>query len=377
MPQRIATQLVHAGSRRVEGAVVNPIFQSANFLQEGAQSYGDVRYLRLSNSPQQRGLAQRLATIEQADAALPFASGMAAISTALLSVLRAGDHLLIQRNVYGGTATLLSDLERLGITHTRIDSTDDADWGAACTPNTRAMYVEAISNPLLEVPQLDRVVAFARERGLVSIIDATFASPVAFRPVPFGFDLVVHSATKYLNGHSDVVAGVVAGSQARIEAVLHLQHHLGGSLDAHACFLLERGLKTLALRVPRQSATALRLAKALSEHPDVASVRYPGLPDDPSHGRAERWFTYFGGMLTFETRDDASAERFLDRVQIPLNAASLGGVESLVVRPARSSHMGMSPTERQALGISDRLVRMSVGIEDEDDLVEDVLQALG
>ena len=377
MPQRIATQLIHAGSRHLGGAVIDPIFQSANFLQQGARSYGDVRYLRLSNSPQQQALGERLARIEGAEAALSFASGMAAISTALLSVLRAGDHLLIQRNVYGGTATLLGDLHRLGITHTTIDASDPQRWTAALTPQTRAVYVEALSNPLLEVPALDAVVSFARQHDLVSLIDATFVSPVGFQPIPFGFDLVVHSATKYLNGHSDVVAGVVAGAQARVDAVLHLQHHLGGSLDAHACFLLERGLKTLALRVPRQSATAARLAATLHDHPAVHGVRYPGLPTDPHHARASQWFAHFGGMLAFETQDEPAAERFLQRLQIPLNAASLGGLESLVVRPSRSSHLGMTPAERQGLGISDRLIRMSVGIEDPDDLVEDVLQALG
>jgi cystathionine gamma-synthase/cystathionine gamma-lyase/cystathionine beta-lyase len=208
------------------------------------------------------------------------------------------------------------------------------------------------------------------------VIDNTFLSPVGFRPIPFGFDLVVHSATKYLNGHSDLVAGVVAGSRERMEAVLGLSHHLGGSLDPHACFLLDRGLKTLELRLARQTQTALRLALFLREHPAVARVRYPGLPGDPGHERARAFYDHFGAMITFDTRTDEDAARFLARVRLPLHAASLGGVESLVVQPSRSSHLGMAPDQRAALGISDRMIRVSVGIEDPDDLIEDFARAL-
>ena len=374
---RLATLLVHAGTRHVEGAVVTPIFQSANYLQQDAASYGDVVYLRLSNSPQQNALADKLAAIEGAEAALPLASGMAAVSTALLSVLSAGDHLLIQRNTYGGTATFVhEDLPRFGITFTEVDAARPETWQIALTPRTRAFYVEGISNPLLEVPAVDAVVAFARERGLVSVIDNTFLSPAGFRPIPFGFDLVLHSATKYLNGHSDLVAGVVAGSRARMDAVRGLSHHLGGSLDPHACFLLERGLKTLQLRLARQTDNALQIAMFLADHPAVARVRYPGLPGDPNHHRARAHYDHFGAMVTFELRSDADARRFLERVRIPLHAASLGGVESLVVQPSRSSHLGMAPSEREALGITDRTIRVSVGIEDADDLVQDFANAL-
>lgn len=375
---QLATLLVHAGSRHIEGAVVSPIFQSANYLQkEDATTYGEVVYLRLSNSPQQRALAEKLAAIEGAEAALPLASGMAAISTALLSVLSAGDHLLLQRNVYGGTATLLhEDLARFGITFTEVDGTRPETWAAAVLPKTRAFYVEGISNPLLDVPALDAVVAFCRENGLVSLIDNTFLSPAGFRPIPFGFDLVVHSATKYLNGHSDLVAGVVAGSRSRIDAVHALSHHLGGSLDPNACFLLDRGMKTLTLRLARQTETALQIAMFLADHPTVARVRYPGLPADPNHLRARTFFDHFGAMVTFEVHTDTQAKRFLSDVRIPLHAASLGGVETLVVQPSRSSHLGMSPTEREALGITDRMIRVSIGIEDPDDLVRDFAQAL-
>lgn len=374
MDHRLGTQVVHAGATHTEGAVVQPVFQTANFLQSGATTYGALRYMRLSNSPQHQALHRKLAAIEQAEAALTFTSGMAAVSTALLSVLKAGDHLLIQHNVYGGTETFLHDLAGLGIETTRIDGARPETWEVR--PNTRAIYVEAMSNPLLQVPELQAVVDLARSRGLVSIIDNTFQSPVGFRPVPFGFDLVVHSATKYLNGHSDIVAGVVAGSTERMASVAHLQHHLGSSLDAHACFLLDRGLKTLALRVPRQAATAVELARVLREHPAVAHVRHPGLPEDPSHARAARWFDHFGAMITFEATSEHVAETFVAETRLALNAASLGGVESLVVRPARSSHIGMPEAARMALGITDRLVRLSIGVEDPDDLRADFVRAL-
>jgi cystathionine beta-lyase/cystathionine gamma-synthase len=375
---RLATLLVHGGARHVEGAVVTPIFQSANYLQRDVATYGEVIYQRLSNTPQHQALSAKLAMLEQADLALPFTSGMAAASTALLSCLSAGDHLLIQRNTYGGTSTFVKhDLSRLGITHTEIDATRPETWAGTLTERTRAIYVESISNPLLEVPELEAVIGLARHHDLVSIIDNTFLSPAGFLPVLFGFDLVVHSATKYLNGHSDIVAGVVAGKRAAMERVVALAHHLGGSLDPHACFLLDRGLKTLQLRLIRQSEIALWLALFLAEHPEIARVRYPGLPGDPNHRRAMRYFEHFGAMVAIETKTEGAAARLLQRLQIVLHAASLGGVESLVVQPSRSSHLGLSPEERAQLGISDRLIRVSVGIEDGDDLLEDFAQALG
>lgn len=375
--ERLGTLVVHAGSRHVDGAVVSPIYPSANYLQQDAASYGEVVYLRLSNSPQHRALAEKLAVLEGAPRAMALGSGMAAISTALLSVLSAGDHLLVQRNLYGGTATFVShDLARLGVTFTEVDAAKPETWRQAVRPTTKAFYVESLSNPLLEVPELEAVVAFCRERGLTSLIDNTFLSPCGFRPVPFGFDLVVHSATKYLNGHSDLVAGAIAGTEAHVAAAHNVANHLGGSLEPNACFLLDRGLKTLVLRMARQTETALRLAMALADHPAVARVRYPGLPHDPHHARATRYFEHYGAMIAMELPSAAAAARFLERVRIPLHAASLGGVESLVVLPSRSSHLGLTPAAREALGITDALVRISVGIEDPDDLVEDMIRAL-
>lgn len=372
---RLATTLVHAGARRVDGAVVTPVFRSANYLQEESAAYEGVRYQRLSNGPQHVALHEKLAAIEGAEAALSCASGMAAISTALLSLLSAGDHLLVQSNLYGGTATLLRDLARWGIGHDVVDAARPETWAAALRPTTRVFYVESVSNPLLDVPDLPAVVSFCERHGLVSAIDNTFLSPVQLRPVALGYDLVLHSATKYLAGHSDLVAGVIAGRAELVDLARRQQAHLGGSLDPDAAFLLDRGLKTLHLRVPFQAASALRLATALSAHPAVARVRYPGLPGDPNHHRA-RLFRGCGGMVTLELDSPARAEALLARTRLATHAASLGGVETLVVRPTRSSHLGLSEAERAALGLSDAMVRVSVGVEDPEDLIEDFTAAL-
>jgi len=376
------TNLVHAGrpSPSVEGAVVTPIFQSANYEMGDEATYDAVRYIRLSNSPNHHALQARLAAVESAEAALLTASGMAAISTAILSHVQAGEHVLAQRTLYGGTQSFLhQDASRLGISHTSIDIADPAgarSWERALTSQTRLLYVESISNPLIEVGDLEAVVAFAREHGLVTVIDNTFATPVNFRPFELGFDLVVHSATKYLNGHSDLVAGAVVGSMTAVDRVRHLLLHLGGSLDPNTCFLLERGLKTLALRVQRQNETAARLARFLEAHPAVRQVNYPGLESSPSHRFASRLFSGFGGMLSVYLDEIDQAQRFLDRVRLPIHAASLGGIESLVVRPSRSSHLGLEPAERERLGITDDLIRVSVGIEDAEELIADFGQAL-
>jgi cystathionine beta-lyase/cystathionine gamma-synthase len=378
--RRIETQLVHAGTPepRILGAVAMPIFQSANYEYAGESRYDDLRYIRLNNTPNHIALHRLIGALEHAPDALVAASGMAAISTTLLSLLGAGDHVLAQNCLYGGTLDLLlNDFPRLGIERTFIDGDVPNSWAAALRPNTRAIYVEAMTNPLLEVADLKAVAAFAREHGLVSVIDSTFASPVNFRPLDLGFDLVVHSATKYLNGHSDIVGGAVAGSRELIARVTHRMNHLGGTMDPHAASLLHRGLKTLALRMRQQNESALAIASFLRGYRAVARVNYPGLDSHPRHARARELFSGFGGMLSFELEGSTErAVRFMQRVQIPIIAASLGGVETLLIRPAVSSHAGMTSEQRQQLGISDRLIRMSVGIEAADELIEDLAQAL-
>jgi cystathionine beta-lyase/cystathionine gamma-synthase len=376
----LETRLIHAGEPepRIGGAVSMPIFQSSTFEYGGQASYHDLKYIRLNNTPNHTALHQKLAAIENAPAALVAASGMAAISATLLAVLKSGDHLLAQNCLYGGTHNLLTDDFRdLGITFDFIDGDNPASWRGQIRPNTRAIYVEAISNPLLEVADLKAAVQFARAHGLVSIIDNTCASPVNFRPSEVGFDLSIHSATKYLNGHDDIVAGAVIGRADLVRAVTLKLNHLGGSLDPHACFLLHRGIKTLAVRVRYQNESALRIARFLEQHRQVARVNYPGLETHRQHARARELFDGFGGLMSFELAGGvAAAERFVAGVTIPTCAPSLGGVDTLIVLPARTSHAGMSAEDRARIGISDGLIRLSVGLESTEDLIEDLDRAL-
>lgn len=378
--RRLATRAVHAGEPepRIEGAVSMPIFQSATFETAGETSYDAVRYVRLNNTPNHQALHAKLASLEGGEAAVVASSGMAAITTTLLALLSRGDHLLALEGLYGGTHTFVTrDLAEFGIGHDLMDGNRPETWSALLEPSTRAIYVETITNPLMQVPDLEQVVRFARTHGLVSIIDSTFATPVNYRPLESGFDLVLHSGTKYLNGHSDLAAGAVVGPRELVRRVTHRLNHLGGVLDPHACFLLHRGIKTLVLRVRQQNENALALARFLAENPAVDGVNYPGLETHPQHGRARKMFSGFGGMLSFDVRGGVeAADSLLNRLRIPRSAPSLGGVETLITRPATTSHAGVPPEERVRMGISDSLVRVSVGIEAPGDLVEDFEQGL-
>ena len=378
--KHLATKLIHAGEPepRIYGAVGMPIFQSAMFEYAGETSYHDLKYIRLNNTPNHLALHQKLAALENTEAALVTASGMAAISTALLTVLTAGDHLLVQDCLYGGTHDFVTrDLGGFGISHDFIDADDAGSWKSKLRPTTKAIYVETMTNPLLQVADLKAVPAFAKANGLVSMIDNTFASPINFRPAEWGYDLSLHSCTKYLNGHNDIVAGAVIGRSDLIERITHKLNHLGGSLDPHACFLLHRGMKTLAVRVNHQNASAQKIAGFLEQHPKIARVNYPGLESHPRHQRAKALFDGFSGMLSFELKGGKdAAQRFMSNTTLPIIAPSLGGVESLLTRPSTTSHAGMSPDDRQRLGITDGLIRMSVGIEATEDIIEDFERAL-
>lgn len=375
----LETKLIRAGEleERPGGAVEMPIYQSSTFEYVGG-GYHDQRYIRLNNTPNHDVLHAKLAAIEGGEAALVAASGMAAISTTLLTVLRSGDHLLAQNCLYGGTHDFVTrDLERFGIAHTFIDAEDAASWNAQVRPNTKAVYVETMTNPLVQVADLPAIARFAKDHGLTSLIDNTFASPVNFRPIAQGFDLVLHSCTKYLNGHHDIVAGAVVGSAEWVGRIRHQLNHLGGSLDPHACFLLHRGLKTLAVRVRYQNESALTIARFLEGHAAVAKVNYAGLESHAAHRRAAEWFAGFGGVLSFELRGGAAAaRRFIDAVTLPIEAPSLGGVDTLITLPATTSHAGVAPKDRERLGISDSLIRLSVGLETTEDLIEDFKEAL-
>jgi len=376
----IDTKLIHAGEPepRIGGAVSIPIFQSAMYETGGEGNYHDIQYIRLNNTPNHLAIHEKFASLENAEAALVTSSGMAAITTSLMTFLSAGDHLLIQDTLYGGTHTFVNhNIENWGVAYDFINGHDPVSWEAKLKPETKIIYVETMTNPLLQVADLKAVVDFAQEHNLISIIDNTFASPINFRPPEWGFDLSCHSCTKYMNGHSDIVAGAVTGSAEHMEQITHKLNHFGGTLDPHACYLLHRGVKTLALRMARHNESALKIAEFLQEHPAVDRLNYPGLPDHPDYERAKELFDGFSGMLSFELKGGLeAAKQFMERVELPIAAPSLGGIETLVTRPATTSHSGMSPEERKAVGITDSLVRLSVGIEDVGDLIADFDQAL-
>jgi cystathionine beta-lyase/cystathionine gamma-synthase len=379
-PREIDTKLIHAGEPNplIQGAVSIPIFQSSTFEYAGQESYHDLRYIRLNNTPNHVALHEKLAALENGEAAVVCASGMAAISTTLLALLSAGDHFLAQDCLYGGTHDLITrDLPAYGISSDFICGKDPNVWKELLRPNTKAVYVESITNPLMQVANLKAIVEFAREHRLYSIIDNTFTSPINFRPLEHGFDLSIHSCSKYLNGHSDIVAGAVIGPAELITKITHKLNHLGGTLDPHACFLLHRGIKTLAVRVRQQNASALEIARFLEIRPEVQTVHYPGLASHPQHHRARELFDGFGGMLSFELKGGVElAERFIRNTTIPICAPSLGGVESLITRPVTTSHACLSPEECKQVGISENLIRLSVGLEATTDILSDFDQAL-
>ena len=378
--QSFETKLIHAGEPkpRIDGAINVPIFQSSTYEYAGEGSYHDVRYLRLSNTPNHLALHKKLAALEGAEAALVTSSGMSAITTALLTFLKVGDHLLAHNTLYGGTADFVNnELAGYGIERDLIDATNPSDWDSKLKPNTKVIYVETITNPIMDVPELRKIVEFAKTHELISMIDNTFASPVLYCPVVQGFDLSLHSCTKYINGHSDIVAGAVIGSATHLDLVTKNLNHLGGSLDSNACFLLHRGVKTLALRMNKQCENAMLIAPFLENHPQVKKVNYPGLESSSSFERAQEHLCGFGAMLSFEIDGDVDqADQFINHLQYAIRAPSLGGVETLVTRPVTTSHALMDKAEREVAGISDTLIRYSVGIEAADDLIADLQQAL-
>lgn len=377
---RVDTLAVHAGERRPgpDGSLVFPIYQGTVYTVEPGTDYHALKYLRLNTTPSQVHLHGKLAALEGTPAALATSSGMAAITTVLHTLLREGDHVLAGDCLYGGTHDFLTEhAEQLGWRVTFVDPHRPETWEAARTERTKVFLVETITNPLMRVGRLREVAEFARAGGMTSVIDNTFATPVNFRPSKLGFDLTVHSATKYLNGHSDLVAGAVMGDHELIGRVHRTLNLYGGSLDPHAGFLLARGLKTLAVRVRAQNATGQALATFLNGHPKVSAVNYPGLPHHPDHPHAAALLSGFGGMLSLRLVDGVpAAEALLEALRLPYPAPSLGGVETLVTRPALTSHAGMSPDDRARSGITDDLIRVSCGIEDTQDLIDDFAQAL-
>ncbi len=373
---RPGTLCVHGGTYIDErtGGVNSPVFTSTAYAYPNPAN--ENVYPRYFNVPNQAVIARKVAALERGEDGLVFGSGMAAISTLLFAHLKPGDHALFQADLYGGTYHFVArELTRFGIEVAFARTLEE--FGASVRPNTRLIYVESPSNPLLRCVDLAAIASLGRARGLLTIIDNTFASPINQTPLELGIDAVVHSGTKYLNGHSDVNAGVLVSSRAVVRKVAECAIDHGGMLDAHSCYQLERGLKTLALRVRQQNENAGQLARFLQKHPAVAKVMYPGLPNHPDHEIAARQMRGFGGMLSFELRDPSQVDQVVGRFSLVKPALSLGGVESLVCAPSRTSHRSLSPAERHQAGISDGLLRVSAGIEDVEDLMEDFEKALG
>jgi methionine-gamma-lyase len=337
------------------------------------QAYIYTRY----GNPTLTVAEEKIAALESAEAAVVTSSGMAAISSALLGALKQGDEVISTAQLYGGTYRLMRDLfPDMGITVRQV-GTSLAGIASLVTPRTKVLYIETPTNPTLRLVNLQIAIAFARKHKLVSIIDNTFATPILQKPLELGFDMVVHSATKYLGGHSDIIAGAAAGSRKWMDRVRHMVIYLGGSMDPGVAFLLIRGMKTMGVRVERQGSTALAVANFLERHPKVARVHYPGLKSHPDHALAKKQMKGFGSMMAFDLKGGLpAARRFCDRVQLFLLAASLGGVESLVVLPIYSSHYRMSKQELESAGVTPGTVRVSVGLEDAEDLIADLKQAL-
>jgi len=387
-----STQSVHAGESHEKpfGALTMPIVQTSTYCFEDTAALRAhmVRkeqgleprrgeYGRYGN-PLQETVERKLAALEGAEKALVFASGMAAITTTLLTLLHAGDHFILTSGCYRKTRQFaLEFLQRLAIECTLVEPDEVENLQAAFRPNTRLLLTEAPTNPYLRVPDLDTVTEAAHQRGVLTIIDATFATPLNMLPLTHGVDLVIHSATKYLGGHNDLLAGVVAGDADLIATLREGNNMLGGVPDPQMLYLLLRGLKTLSLRVARHNENGLRLAEFLSAHPAVAQVWYPGLASHPDHTIAKRIMRGYGGVVTFTLRADAEGTaRFIDALELPYMGPSLGGVESIVEQPALMSHFALTQEERDAIGIPAELVRYAAGIEDADDLIRDLSQAL-
>ena len=375
----LSTRAVHGPlvRRASQSPITTPIFQSSTFLNQVGSS-DEVLYTRYGNNPNQVEIAKRLAALEGGDAAIFLGSGMGATALAHLAVLQSGDHLLATDWVYGGTRTLFTrELSRLGIDVTFVDPSSAREWRSRMRKTTRAIFVETPTNPLARVLDLKPLAKLCQAQGMVLIVDSTFASPVNFRPLEHGADIVIHSATKYLNGHSDVIAGAVVSNADVVAEVRNLLKTWGQALDPHAAWLIDRGMKTLSVRMARHNSNALTFARWAAEHPRINAVHYPGLEDHPDHELARTILDGYGGIVGLQLEGGAqAAERALRRLRVASHAPSLGGVETLVSEPRLTSHAALSAKERRTQGIRDGLVRVSVGIEDVEDLIADFKRAL-
>jgi len=363
--------------RSQDDPVVQPVFQSTSYVA-GVGSEREVLYERYGNTPNQLAAATKYARLEGAEAAVFVASGMAATAMAHLAVLRPGDHLISSSWIYGGTRRLYDEeFGRFGIAVTYVDPGNPRAWRRAVKKTTRAIFLESPTNPLGRVIDPAPVAQIATEEGIALLVDSTFASPVNFRPLEHGADVVITSGTKYLNGHTDVTAGAVAGAQSVVDEVVRLTRLWGAAISAHAAWLLDRGMKTLGVRVARQNANGMAVATWASTQAKISQVHYPGIPSHPDHATAARMLDGYGGVVGIVVKGGThAAERFQRRLRLFIHAPSLAGVESLVSEPRLTSHTGQTAEARAAQGIVDGFVRVSCGIEDADDLIEDLRQAL-
>ncbi|MFD3003893.1 trans-sulfuration enzyme family protein [Pontibacter toksunensis] len=355
--------------------VNTPIFTSTANRYIG---YDEILYPRNFNTENQKAIVDKLCRLEHGEAGMIFSSGTAAIATVLFSFLKAGDHVLLSQEIYGGTVKLVEEeFPKYNIAFDFVSSADMGNVESMIRESTTVIYTETPSNPLLSVVDLEAVAAVAEKHNLLSVVDNTFATPINQNPILLGIDIVVHSGTKYLGGHHDLCFGAVVTSQRLKDAIYQSALNFGGSLNGLDCYLIERSLKTLSLRVEKQNASALKIATALQENPQISAVYYPGLQQHPNHVVAARQMTGgFGGMLSFELKDVARTETFLGRLQIIIPALSLGGVDTTVCQPSKSSHANLPEDERLALGLRDSLLRLSVGIEDAADLLRDIENAM-
>jgi len=369
----ICTHVGELEDKQHRGAI-SPLYMSTSYAYEDV----DVkRYPRYFNTPNQEGLCKKVAALEHAEAALIFGSGMAAVSTALMAFLKAGDHVVLQQTLYGGTYNLVNEeFSKYGIEYSFTEGWKAEAFEAQIRKNTKVIYIETPSNPLLTITDLKAVATIAKKHGLVTMIDNTFASPVNQNPIDFGIDIVIHSATKYMGGHSDICAGAVASTAENMERIFHLAKNFGGSLSDYTVWLLERSMKTMGIRVRAQNENALAMANFLQENKDIERVYYPGLPTHEDHEIAKKQMKGFGGMLSFELNSSLDASLFQKSLKLIKSSMSLAGVESTVLSPTKTSHALMSAEVRAEQGIADGLIRFSVGIEEPEDLIQDILQAL-
>jgi len=369
----ICTHIGEVKDEQFKGAV-SPMYLSSSY------EFLDIdvkRYPRYFNTPNQEHLAKKIAALEHTEMAMIFGSGMAAISTMFLAFLKQGDHLVVQNTLYGGTLNFIKEeFPKYGIDYTFTDGYKVEDFEAAIQPNTTLIHIETPSNPLLTITDIEAVAKLGKSKGIFTSIDNTFASPVNQNPMDLGIDIVMHSATKYLGGHSDILAGAVASSEVHMKRIWNVGKNLGGSLSDMTVWMLERSMKTLGLRVKAQTKNAMKLAKWLEQHPKILKVYYPGLESHPEHELAKSQMHGFGAMLSFELQDDIDALDFQKKLKLIKSSMSLAGVESTMLSPHLTSHALLSQKERDSVGISNQLIRFSVGIEEVKDLKRDINFAL-